>query len=318
MTALTHMAAARPPAIADARVPCPLCGGLIHPVAGRCKHCKEDLTQFRAGRPQAAAALPSLNGNGASTRGSNGHAVAAAAATASSFVPVMLPAQDGSQPILPPRTTARSVAAVRPHSMWRSWPMLVIAVAVIAIIAATVIMVMPQDSDRKDGKMSAPPAPERMETNPLPDKQSQLDPWSQPGTVPQAPQPMPPDPPTPMPTDPDDDDIWGGTAGGTLGGGGALGGSNPFGQGGGANFMITALDHACTKLKSCPDIDQSTLTSVCEAVAMMPKPPGPTGCAAAQKCLDAIDKLSCSQAQSASPHSVFTMFDDCTRAATQC
>ena len=28
MTALTYMAAARPPGIADARVPCPLCGGL--------------------------------------------------------------------------------------------------------------------------------------------------------------------------------------------------------------------------------------------------------------------------------------------------
>jgi len=46
----------------DGRVPCPLCGGLIHPVAGRCKHCKEDLSQFRAGRPQAAAVLPALNG----------------------------------------------------------------------------------------------------------------------------------------------------------------------------------------------------------------------------------------------------------------
>lgn len=307
MTALEHMAAARPPGIADARVPCPLCGGLIHPVAGRCKHCKEDLTSFRAGRPQAAAALPALNGKpGAATNGSNGHVVATA-------VPVIMPPphQDGSAPILPPRTTARSVAVARPHSMWRSWPMLVIVLAVIAIVAATVIMVMPQGSKKADGKMSAPPAPERMDMNPLPDKQSQADPWGggAPGSVPRAPDPQPQAPP---PADPDDDDLWGSGAGG----GGALGGGG-LGTNG-ANFMITALDHACTKLKSCPDVDQSTLSSVCEAVSMMPKPPSVSGCAAAQRCLDAIDRLSCTQAAQASPHSVFTMFDDCTRAATQC
>ena len=319
MTALTQMAAARPPGIADARVPCPLCGGLIHPVAGRCKHCKEDLTSYRAGRPQAAAALPALNGartantnttNG--VHGTNGHAAATA-------VPVMpVATREASQPILPPRTTARSLPVQRPHSVWRSWPMLVIAVAVVAIVAAIVIMVMPQGSAKRDGKMSAPPAPERMETNPLPEKSSQLDPWGQPGTVPQGPgvAPVPqPAPVQPTPADPDDDDndVWGGVGqlgGGQLGGGG-LGA-------GGASFMITALDHACAKLKSCPDVDQSTLTSVCEAVSMMPKPASPASCAAAKKCLEAIDQLSCSDAQAASPHSVFTMFNDCTLAATQC
>src|SRR5262245_2082840 len=178
MTALMDMAAARPSGIADARVPCPLCGGLIHPVAGRCKHCKEDLTTFRAGRPQAAAALPALNGNGASTNGAigtNGHVAATPAA-----VPAPLPAREGSQPILPPRTTARSVQAQRPPSMWRSWPMLVIALAVVAIVAATVIMVLPAGRSHAGGKLSAPPAPERMETNPLPDKSSMIDPWSGP------------------------------------------------------------------------------------------------------------------------------------------
>jgi hypothetical protein len=304
MTALVHMAAARPPGIADARVPCPLCGGLIHPVAGRCKHCKEDLTSFRAGRPQAAAALPALNGK-PGTNGTNGHVVAAA-------VPVIVPVtqHDGSQPILPPRTTARSVAVARPHSMWRSWPMLVIILAVVAIVAATVIMVMPQGTKKSDGKMSAPPAPERMDMNPIPEKQSQVDPWSgAPGSVPRTPDPQP-QPQPPAAVDPDDDDLWGSGAGG-LGGGGAFGTN-------GANFMITALDHACTKLKSCPDVDQSTLSSVCEAVSMMPKPPSTGSCPAAQRCLNAIDHLSCTQAAQSSPHSVFTMFDDCTRAATQC
>jgi hypothetical protein len=284
-----------------------LCGGLIHPVAGRCKHCKEDLTQFRAGRPQAASALPALNGKPAgTTNGTNGHIAAAA-------VPVMLTKQE-SQPILPPRTTARSMPAAGPrHSVWRSWPMMVIVLAVIAIVAATVIMVMPQGGKHKDGKMSAPPAPERMETNPLPDKSALDDPWGGAKVDPNPAQPAP----TPKAPDPDDDDIWGGTAGG---GGGVLGGGGAGGLGtAGANFMITALDHACKKLKSCPDVDQSSLTSVCEAVAMMPKPPksATASCPSAQKCLDSIDHLSCSDANQASPHSVFTMFNDCME-ATQC
>jgi hypothetical protein len=316
VTALTHMAAARPPGIADARVPCPLCGGLIHPVAGRCKHCKEDLTSFRAGRPQAAAALPALNGRpapapvtsvAATTNGTNGHAMATA-------VPFVLPVahNDASQPILPPRTTARSVAVARPHSMWRSWPMLVIILAVIAIVAATVIMVMPQDDKKHDGKMSAPPAPERMDMNPVPEKQSQIDPWSggAPGSVPRAPDPVPmPQPPAAV--DPDDD-LWG--SGG--GGGGGLAGGMPGANA--ANIQLNALVHACTKLKSCPSLDQSDFASVCDAVAMMPKPSPVTGCPAAQRCFDAIDRLDCSDASQASPHSVFTLFSDCAQAANKC
>ena len=139
MTALETMAAAaRPPGLGDARVPCPLCGGLIHPVAGRCKHCKEDLSQFRAGRPQAAAALPALNGARPATSrerspahardvpGTNGHAPA---------IPVAIRAREGSQPILPPRPTGRSMRGARAaRALWKSWPMLVIGVAVLAIV----------------------------------------------------------------------------------------------------------------------------------------------------------------------------------------
>ncbi len=304
MTALVHMAAARPPGIADARVPCPLCGGLIHPVAGRCKHCKEDLSQFRAGRPQAAAALPALNGKLA-TNGTNGHATATAAPVA---VPVVA-AREPSQPILPPRTTARSVPVARPHSIWRSWPMLVIVLAAIAIVTATVIMLMPPERASSERKMSAPPAPERMETNPLPEKSSQIDPWGPPsGTVPQVPDPQPAVPTPIVPADPDDDDIWGGTGGGARGGRGTL-----FGSAGGGAFMINVLDRACKKLTSCPDVDQSALALICEQVAMMPKPPVPT-CAAARKCLDSIDQLSCSQASTTSPMSMFTLFDACSEA----
>ena len=153
MTALMTMAAtARPPGIGDARMPCPLCGGLIHPVAGKCKHCKQDLTQFRAGRPQAAATLPSLNGhaitapapstlhtpgpsstNGYSPpiapvngSGTNGHAAAARAP-----LPMPISEREGSQPILPPRQTGSWHAKdTERASLWRSWPMVVIGVAV--------------------------------------------------------------------------------------------------------------------------------------------------------------------------------------------
>ena len=31
----------------EARVPCPVCRGPIHPVAGRCKHCRADLHALR-------------------------------------------------------------------------------------------------------------------------------------------------------------------------------------------------------------------------------------------------------------------------------
>ena len=306
MTALMDMAAARPPGIADARVPCPLCGGLIHPVAGRCKHCKEDLSAYRAGRPQAAAALPALNGKpGQATNGTNGHAVAAAAA-----VPTMLPAREGSQPILPPRTTARSVQAQRPPSMWRSWPMLVIGLAVVAIVAATVIMVMPQGSAKPSHKVSAPPAPERMETNPLPDKSSMADPWNQPGGAPQqAVPPMAPVTPRGQPQPPDpDDDLWNGSANN----------ANNFSMNGTSAFMVNVLDHACTKFKACPDVDQSMISSICDAVGMMPKAPPPSSCQAAKRCFDAIDRMSCAQAQASSPQSVLTLFQDCTLAATQC
>src|SRR5690349_20027513 len=96
-------------AVADVRVPCPLCGGLIDPVAGRCQHCEQDLSAHPGARPQAASPLPAL-------------------AKGAPFV-VAMPAQD-SQPILPPRPTGRQVTArPEPRKLWRSWPVYVIILA---------------------------------------------------------------------------------------------------------------------------------------------------------------------------------------------
>lgn len=300
MTALTHMAApARPPGISDARVPCPLCGGLIHPVAGRCKHCKQDLSQFRAGRPQAAAPLPSL-----ATSNGNGQVA----------VPVAVAAHEASQPILPPRPTGRSVAAQSPHPAWRSWPVVVIVLACAAIVTAVVIMVWPPSPEANRHSLQPPPAPERMETNPLPptgqaNPTTPSDPWgghsqNDPPVQRHVPDPLPANPP-PTQT-PDDTDVFGGIVGGQPGG---------LGQ---PDFMFTALGHACQKLKGCPNTDQTLLSTLCDTVSMLPNRPAPTGCAAAQRCLDAIDKLNCSQTGFANPNAVVFMFQDCTTAATRC
>ncbi len=316
MTALASMAApARPPQ--DARVPCPLCGGLIHPVAGRCKHCKEDLSARRAGRPQAAAPLPALDRAAARDSGQ----VAIAPAVTSAPVPAVVPARDASAPILPPRPTGRSVVAQPERSIWKSWPMIVIVLATIAIAVAVVIMVMPPStSDSAAGKhviQPPTPAPDRMDSNPLPPpgpgNSNGADPWGGHSQVdpPRHLDPVPQDPPQQLqvPTDPDPDaiDPFGGIVGGGLG---------PTGGTGAASFYTAALDHACQKLKACPDVDQ-TLTSICDVLTLQPK--AQTTCASGQRCLDAIDKLSCTQAGALSnPNSIVTLFQDCTNAVTSC
>lgn len=330
MTALSNMAAAsRSPGIGDARVPCPLCGGLIHPVAGRCKHCKEDLSSLRAGKPQAATPLPALiqptpppqqlqYGQVAAAvapgqAGMNGHAAA-----------VPLPAAtraDASQPILPPRPTSQwRMKAQRPRSLAKNWPLIVIILAVVAIVAAVVIMVWPQDEAHHGGKkrLMAPPAPDRMETDPL-GKQSQIDPWGQPGdpgaqapddddstaqqggTVPRR----TPDPPS-APQPPDPDDLFGG-----------LGGQGGFSAGVGGTFMLTMLDKACHKLQTCPSSNQAMLAAACSSLNSMPKPPAPANCSSAQRCLDAIDQLDC-DAGIDNPVSAISLIQDCTKAMTEC
>src|SRR5690348_16849967 len=102
------------------RVPCPLCGGLIHPVAGRFKHCKQDLVAHRGARPAAAAPLPAILG--------------APGAPATSREPAR--AREAAGMVLPVGPTGTAVAP--PRAAWRSWPVLAIAVATVAIIVAIV------------------------------------------------------------------------------------------------------------------------------------------------------------------------------------
>ncbi|MEO8706034.1 MAG: peptidylprolyl isomerase [Kofleriaceae bacterium] len=99
----------------DARIACPLCGQPVHPIAGRCKHCKGDLGALRDHRPAAVAELPSL---------------ASPVATA--------------EPPLPPRPAGFATAR---------WTMVVIAMAVIATTVAMAMVVVVRREDRsKDAK----------------------------------------------------------------------------------------------------------------------------------------------------------------------
>src|SRR5690349_6722575 len=92
----------------EARVLCPLCGGLIHPVAGRCKHCKQDLVALRASRlPAVGFRLPAIGARNADDGARTSEATPA-------------------QPILPPRPAELAVDSVPPvPSAWRSWPVIV-------------------------------------------------------------------------------------------------------------------------------------------------------------------------------------------------
>lgn len=195
------------------RVPCPLCGGAIHPVAGRCKHCKQDLLAHRGGSGAvASSALPRLAaGTGPMGQGS----------LSPSAVTIGLPAYPVE-------------AAQRPGRRgWLSnWPLIVITLAVVAMIIALVLLVLPQhDGGSRGGKRL--PGSDNMETDVLPrsGKSGAIDPWApspransgrSPGADPGAnpgpsSQVKPPPPVAPDAVDPDDARDSNGVQGGVQG-----------------------------------------------------------------------------------------------------
>ena len=193
--------------------------------------------------------------------------------------------------------------------------MIVIVLATIAIAVAVVIMVLPPSSSSEPAcrqaaaSQKAAAGPERMETDPLPPpgpgNTNGADPWGGHSQIdpPQAPATpkRPADPDDLRLADPDDfADPFAGMARNATG-----------------DFWFSALDHACQKLKTCPDANQTTIATVCDTLSLLPK--SPTTCATGKRCLDAIDRLSCTQTGSlADPTSIVTMFQDCTTAATSC
>ncbi len=287
---------------------------------------------LRAGRPQAATPLPSLViASVQPTAFRNAHADGHAPVPASNSVSAVttttvrdsMDAVDGSQPILPPRPTSQwRMKAQKDRSSWlRNWPLIVIILAVLAIVAAVVVMMLPA-GDKPDGgkrQLMPAPAPDRMDTNPMPPRSGQLDPWGQPGDPNAAPSPnrtpdpAPPNPGNdPLPDDPDDpadpDDLFGGLGGGSLGGGGINGGLA-------GSFAFAILDHACKKLQSCPTSSQQILNAMCGQLSAFPKPAMPQSCASGKRCLEAIDRLDCDAM--ADLTSAWAL-QDCVKAASEC
>lgn len=318
-----------PPDSMNARVPCPLCGGLLHPIAGRCKHCKQDI--HHRGRPAfpfpvtPRGALPQL----ASAAGQPG--VAAVSLGASGF-----PIDDARGP---------------GRSWLRNWPLIVILLAVIGMIVALLLLVLPQrDSSIRRG--GTPLHNDPMDTNPQPGsgRSGAVDPWqSDPSS--RAPRPSAPDPSDPAaspdPSDPSDlsnrkldpldpldpsDPAAGGVAGGLVDpsdpsylagpdpGSPLAGGSidtlpdtdvvvpdlvDPFDASDPlnspqvrptrSNFLTVMTVHLCQRAISCGA--DPVMTQLCQRMAA-PSRMRPTRCfeqAKAMQCLRAIDSLSCSR-----------------------
>jgi hypothetical protein len=291
------MAVAARPGPSDARVPCPQCGGLVHPIAGRCKHCKADLSSYRSARPAASTPLPALHQAAAS-----GHAHPHAPSPHAIAHAVTLPGPaPESRAVLPPRPTGSFPTAAPGRGTWRSWPVMVIALAAAAIVAAVVLMVWPE-ATRREGKraLPAPPAPERMvpqspppEPSPAPPAragQGQADPWSQNDRAAPA-RPSAPAAPSQVPdddTDPDDD---------------AQAAPRAPAQGrwqdpsavGNTMVVFAMANHLCRKAASC-GVDDPMLRNMCDTIARNPDPP--LTCAAAERCLRQIDAMSCATSQS--------------------
>jgi hypothetical protein len=259
---------------------------------------------MRSTRPAAVATLPALtpsaaapHANGHAPANGNGHhaspfappqqpppslvqAVAAAA-------PIPLAIQPGAAEaaaILPPRPTGRFPAPSPRASSWKSWPVIVIVLAVVAIVTAIVLMLFPPGGARDPGRSDVlSPAPDRMDTNPAPSTPRKPpaatpDPWDDrrgARTTPSAP-PAPADDP-----DIDSPDL-----------------DPPIstrprlpGRSSGPNMLYSMIKHACSRLAECGTINAPVKT-LCDRYTSAPSLAAPS-CAAASRCLRGIDEMSC-------------------------
>jgi len=296
----------------DGRSLCPQCGGLVHPIAGTCKHCKADLAAARGARPAAVAVLPALANGGTNKplvkRDETPLPTRLAAAAAA--------AESGHNLILPQRMTGGMAAQKPPgKSLLNNWPVLVIILAGVAIAAAVVLMVWPAGKDAKaDTRIPPPPAPERMDTNPIPPQGSMITPPSAPNPSDPWAQPKPPDPQAQIdPDDPMKDPFANPNPGRRS--------ADPLGSLGfnsrGSAVMVGVLQHACTRMAACGN---SQIGMACASITQLfGNTPAPT-CAAAQRCFDKIDQIDCDQQMSSQADvlSAMTTFQDCTEAMTSC
>jgi hypothetical protein len=314
-----------PPDALSARVPCPFCGGLLHPIAGRCKHCKQDLATHPARAFGQGVSAPAIG-------------------------PVALPPLASL-----PSSAARTVAlgAAPPHANdgravragWlRNWPLLVILLAVVGMIVALVLLILPQ-RDSAIRRSNAPMSNDRMETGVLPGsgrakvapKPGVIDPWTGSGSTPTPPSdpsgpssqvrpaPMPPDVPSDEPDQPgqidEPDDLSAG-----IDPGDPLGEPSdvvtpdlvdPFADPRpraprnlpAENFSTAMVTRLCFRSATCGD--DPLMRDLCMEALRSP-PPRPPRCYdadVARECLRAIDRLPCAQPpQMTTPQSIPACF----------
>lgn len=246
------------PAVADVRVSCPACGGPIHPIAGRCKHCRADLVAARGGATGAAGTMIHVG-------------TVARSAPKAGAAPLVTPAPGPAalRPGLPSpgQPVPALVAAVKPaRGGWgKRWPLLVAAVAGVAILASVAVLLLGGDGKKARPRRVLGPAPDRMQTDDLP-----TDPWARGSNTPDPSngQLLPPaavpdlnpsrDDPAPPTHDPVDDDTLGGVAGGVLGGVDPGAPATDTAE----QFLRSAIEVTCKRLSAC--WGDATATSMCE------------------------------------------------------
>jgi hypothetical protein len=219
------------------RMACPVCGGSIHPVAGRCKHCRADLVKLREHAATHGGAAP---------------------------VP----------PAYPVPTAPVMLGAPPARTWWRRWPLIVTIVAAGAILVCVALLMTGESRSAPGRRRSAAPPMDRMDTDPLPERTDRTDPWQRaapgadhpldrpadPATAPDPSQPPPrdPDSPWPPPDTPAPDDPASPAPGQTTGGAGPR-----------ADEFFAALTRtACRRLTSCGigSLGGAAITDACEQI----------------------------------------------------
>jgi len=126
-------------------MPCPACGAPVHPIAGRCKHCKTDLVKLREQHAQAmrhAGVAP---------------AAPMRAATPAAGVAIARPAERAQTP-LPMPAYPQGYGTTMPSVWARRWPLLVGGAAV-AVIAISLVILLRGKGDATP--TSGPSGPSR-------------------------------------------------------------------------------------------------------------------------------------------------------------
>jgi len=207
-----------------------------------------------------------------------------------------------AEAVLPPRPTGRSYAAEPVPSGWRSWPVIVIIIATLAIIVAIVLMAWPAGRSEPDGKRGAPqpPAPERMQTDPevhpsAPPKVIQPTPPPQ-GGAPRDPwgkvDPPPVDPDNGAAAQADDDPDVDSLLDPFATPAPPAGGGRPRLRINGRGLAMLAMaEHMCKKLVQC-GVGDPAARSMCNGFSRRGAVPPPS-CPAARRCLDRIDTMAC-------------------------